>query len=67
MEENQNMAPDAFSGQPEPKKNNTGLIIAIMVILLLCCCCIIGVGVWWLWNNGDSLMNTSTSLLLKMF
>lgn len=60
--ENQNFAPDAFSGQPTPKKSNTGMIITIVVVLLLCCCCILGVGGWWLWENGDQFIKTSLLL-----
>ena len=64
MQENPYAAPNPLSGQPEPKKSNTGLIIAIVIVLLLCCCCIIGVCGWWLWNNGDSL--TGASVLLNL-
>lgn len=60
--ENPNITPDPFSGQPEPKKSNKGLMIAIIVVVLLCCCCVFGVGGWWLYQNGDSLMNTSMLL-----
>jgi hypothetical protein len=52
-------APD----QPAPKKSNTGLIIGIVVVLLLCCCCILGIGGWYLWNNGDQFMKSSGALL----
>jgi len=46
----------------EPKKNRTGIIIAVVVVIL-CCCCLVGGGLgWWLWNNGDSLMNTGSLL-----
>jgi hypothetical protein len=44
----------------EPKKSNTPIIIGVVVVVLLCCCCFTAIGVWWLWNNGDSLMNTSS-------
>lgn len=57
-----NFAPGGF-GQPEPKKSNTGLIVAIIVVLLLCCCCVGTICGWWLWNNGDSLIDTT--LLLR--
>jgi|GEM_PF-2809355 len=50
--------PNTFGG-PEPKKNNTVLIAAIVIVLLLCCCCILGICGWWLWNNGDALMDMS--------
>jgi hypothetical protein len=47
----------------EPKKNNTPLIIAVVVVVLSCCCCIGGIGVWWLWNNGDSLVGNAAQLI----
>jgi flagellar basal body-associated protein FliL len=44
---------------PEPaKQSNTTLIIIIIVVILLCCCCaVIALGAWWLWVNGDQLLN----------
>jgi flagellar basal body-associated protein FliL len=68
MQQNPYSAPDSFSpAQPEPKKSNKGLIIAIVVVLVLCCCCV-GIGcLWWLYQNGDSLMKSGgTSLLLNL-
>jgi hypothetical protein len=59
------ITPD-MSGQPIPKKSNTGMIIAIIVIILLCCCCISTIAGWYLWMNGDSLMNRGTSLLFNL-
>jgi len=65
--ESPNIAPDAFPVQPEPKKNNTTMIIIIVVVVLLCCCCVVVAGGgYWLWVNGDRLMNTGTGLLLNM-
>ncbi|MCX6058597.1 MAG: hypothetical protein NTW69_10655 [Chloroflexi bacterium] len=42
-----------------PKKNNTALIIGVVVVVLLCCCCVVGIGGWWLWTNGDSLLGSA--------
>ena len=42
-----------------PKKNNRTIIIAVVVVVLLCCCCIAAIGGWYLWNSGDTLMNSS--------
>jgi len=39
----------------EPKKNNTILYIVIGVVVL-CCCCAALAGGYWLWNNGDRLL-----------
>jgi hypothetical protein len=41
--------------QPE-KKSRTGLIIGIVVAVLCCCCLVFGGLGYWLWNNGDQLM-----------
>ena len=66
MIETPGMTPDPMSAQPEaPKKSNTGLIIAVIVIVLLCCCCIFAIGGYYLWINGDQLINRGTSLLLN--
>jgi hypothetical protein len=48
----------------EPKKNNTLMIVGI-VIIVLCCCCVAAAGAYWLWNNGDRLMQ-GTNLLLQI-
>lgn len=63
--ETPSMTPDPMSAQAAPKKSNTGLIIGVIVVLLLCCCCILGIGGWYLWNNGDQLTK-GTSLLINV-
>ena len=51
---------------PTPaRKNNTTLIIAIVVIVVLCLCCIVIGGGYWLWTNGDKLLQHGTSALLQ--
>lgn len=50
----------------EPKKRNTGLIIAVVIVVLLCCCCVGGFGIYWLWNNGDQLLNSGLPALLHI-
>jgi len=47
----------------EPKKNNTVLYIVIGVVVL-CGCCAILAGGYWLWINGDTLLQ-GTGLLLQ--
>lgn len=47
----------------QPKKSNTGLIIAVVAVVLLCCCCIGAAGAWWLWNNGDQLVQGASTLV----
>ncbi|HET6594941.1 MAG TPA: hypothetical protein VFG81_04930 [Anaerolineales bacterium] len=49
----------------EPRKNNTVLYVVIGAIVL-CGCCSVAIGAWWLWNNGDSLLQ-GASLLLPLF
>jgi hypothetical protein len=40
------------------KKTNIWLIVGI-VLIVLCCCCAVAAGViWYLWNNGDALLNS---------
>ena len=60
-----NPAPTPMPVSEEPKKNNTVLYIVIAVVVL-CCCCAAAIGAWWLWNNGDRLLQ-GTSLLLPLF
>ncbi len=64
---NQTFDPTAPPPAPAPQKNNTWLIIVI-VLVVLCCCCVGGIGIYWLWNNGDKLLQNlgPTSLILRM-
>ncbi|HLB64220.1 MAG TPA: hypothetical protein VJJ46_05220 [Anaerolineales bacterium] len=47
----------------EPKKSRTWLIVLIVVLVVCCLCAVLGVGGWWLWNNGDRLLGTASALL----
>ena len=49
----------------EPKKNNTLLYVIIGVVVLCGCCGVLG-ALYWLWNNGDRLLQ-GTHLLLQAF
>lgn len=49
-----------------PKKSNTPIIIAVVVVVLLCCCCITAGGLWWLWNNGDALIESMGRLIVTL-
>jgi hypothetical protein len=49
------MEPPITPAPEEPRKNNTVLYIVIGVVLL-CCCCATLAGAYWLWNNGDRLL-----------
>jgi hypothetical protein len=44
---------------------NRNLIIGIVVaVIILCCCCpVITYGLYWLWENGDSLVGTASRVL----
>ena len=60
----ENIPPADYSYPVEPeKKNNKTLIIILIVaaVLLLCCCC--GGVVWFLWNNGDDIMQELGAML----
>lgn len=46
----------------EPRKSNTVLYVIIAAVVL-CGCCSVAIGAWWLWNNGDSLMQGASSLM----
>ena len=55
--------PTPITPLEEPKKkSNTTLIIVIVVLVLLLCCCLVGIGGWWLWNNGDRFFSISLEL-----
>ena len=43
---------------PEEKNNKKLWIILSIFLVLLCCLCLAVVGAaWWLWDNGDSLLD----------
>ena len=48
----------------EPKKNNTLLYVIIGVVVLCGCCATLG-ALYWLWNNGDRLLQ-GTNLLMQV-
>lgn len=50
---------DAY-GTPAPPADNRqrNMIIGVVVgLLVLCCLCTTLAGGWWLWNNGDVLID----------
>ena len=50
--------PDVQTPPPPPQKSKKTLwIILAVVVVLLCCCCLVGVGIY-LYQNGDTLMNS---------
>ena len=49
------------SGQDNKQRNI--IIVVVVVVLLLCCCCIAGVAAYWLYQNGDQLMQGLNSSL----
>jgi hypothetical protein len=41
----------------EPRRrSNTTLVVVIIILLLLCCCCALLAAGYWLWINGDMLL-----------
>jgi flagellar basal body-associated protein FliL len=43
--------------EEQPKSNRTMIIIVVVLVVLCCCCAIVGGGAaFWLWNNGDALL-----------
>lgn len=59
------MSSDVYSPNVEGnQKNRTVWIIVFVVLVVLCLCClVIGLGGWWLWNNGDELFGLTSTLL----
>lgn len=57
MDDNFEMPASEGTSTPPEKKKNTTLIIVVVVLLVLCCCCaLIAGGGYWLWVNGDALL-----------
>ena len=44
------------SGQDNKQRNI--IIAVVVVVLLLCCCCISGVVGYYLWENGDQILES---------
>lgn len=53
-----------MGNSPAPARNNTVLIV-VVVIVLLCCCCLAAAGAYYLWINGDTLLNGTPGALLR--
>lgn len=47
----------------EGKSSKTLLWIVLGLLLFVCVCGAIGAGAWWLWNNGDRLLEGIGALL----
>jgi hypothetical protein len=52
--------------EEEKKDNRLWIIIAVVVIVLCCCCIVVGFGGYWLWENGDSLLDISANFLNQL-
>lgn len=49
-------------------KSRNMTIVIVVVVVLLCCCCLGSVGGYYLWNNGDALMQQFGSIpVLSIF
>ena len=44
----------------QPRSNRNTIIIIVVVVVLLCCCCIAVAGGYYLYQNGDQLLNGIT-------
>lgn len=52
------------TGQGQEGKSSKKTLWIVLGILLFCCVCGgIGAGAWWLWNNGDQLLEGIGALL----
>ena len=60
--------PMDFNPGPTPTqpKNNRTMIIVIVVVVVLCLCCVVVGGGYYLWTNGDKLIQNGTSALLQL-
>lgn len=47
----------------EGKSSKTLLWVVLGILLFACVCGGIGAGAWWLWNNGDRLLEGIGALL----
>ena len=53
-----------LTGQGKEGKSSKKVVwIVLGLLVLLCVCGTIGAGAWWLWNNGDQLMEGIGALL----
>lgn len=58
------VSPSSLEPPEQPKKSNTWIWI-VAAVVLLCCCCVGAIGGWWLWNNGDQLLQ-GTGVFLQL-
>jgi hypothetical protein len=57
------MASDVGMGASGQDNKQRNIIIAVVVVVVLLCCCCISAGVaYYLWENGDQLMEGLSSL-----
>lgn len=54
--------PVSAYGEPPKKSNNTMIIIVVVVVLLCCCCVVLAGATYWLWMNGDALIQQNTGM-----
>ena len=56
------MTNDMGVGGQDNKQRNM-IIVIVVVVVLLCCCCISAVVGYYLWQNGDKLMEGLNSFV----
>ncbi|MEK7312612.1 MAG: hypothetical protein AAB382_11625 [Chloroflexota bacterium] len=47
----------------EDKQRNTIIGVVVAVVVLCCCCPAVSYGLYWLWQNGDALLGTTSRVL----
>lgn len=50
------MSPGAQAPEPEEKGKRNMTIAIVAGVVALCCCCFSAFAAWWLFNNGDALL-----------
>ncbi|MBI3240833.1 MAG: hypothetical protein HYZ49_00870 [Chloroflexi bacterium] len=54
---------DSGTPSPAPANNQRNIIIGVVVaVVLLCCCCLTAIAAYWLYQNGDALLGTTSGL-----
>jgi hypothetical protein len=64
MEEEFMSMQDGGSGDGDRRRT---IIIVVVVLVVLCCCFVFGgYGLYWLWQNGDQLLNGTLGFFLPL-
>ncbi|MEI7988131.1 MAG: hypothetical protein WCI88_03760 [Chloroflexota bacterium] len=60
--------PEYYTPNAEKKGSKTKIIIIVLVLVFLCCCLVplVGIGLKWLWDNGDQLFKIGFLVLKNL-